>query len=116
MGALLGEDGKSYMFRRGDVHEVWFHELEENSFRAAAAAAHAIGKSGLEVWTTDRTPGVVAFLAAGLATLLLTPLVRRLAHRYDILDRLIQETTGLGTVQYDYDALGRRTSMDAPAM
>jgi len=29
---------------------------------------------------------VVAFLAAGLATLLLTPLVRRLAHRLDILD------------------------------
>jgi UDP-GlcNAc:undecaprenyl-phosphate GlcNAc-1-phosphate transferase len=30
---------------------------------------------------------VAAFLAAGLATLLLTPLVRRLAHRYNVLDR-----------------------------
>jgi UDP-GlcNAc:undecaprenyl-phosphate GlcNAc-1-phosphate transferase len=29
----------------------------------------------------------IAFLAAGAATLLLTPLVRRLAHRYDVMDR-----------------------------
>jgi hypothetical protein len=26
-GTLLGADGKSYMFRRGDVRDVWFHEL-----------------------------------------------------------------------------------------
>src|SRR5262245_30288366 len=42
--------------------EVWFHELDEERWWAASAAARALGKSGLEVWTTDRTPEVVAFL------------------------------------------------------
>jgi GNAT superfamily N-acetyltransferase len=37
--------------------------VDEERFRAASEAARAIGKSGLEVWTTDRTPEVVAFLA-----------------------------------------------------
>ncbi|MDP3089954.1 MAG: RHS repeat-associated core domain-containing protein [Nitrospira sp.] len=32
---------------------------------------------------------------------------------YDILDRLIQETTPQGTVAYQYDVLGRRTQMTA---
>ncbi|MBZ0160622.1 MAG: DUF6531 domain-containing protein [bacterium] len=30
---------------------------------------------------------------------------------YDPLDRLVSETTGLGTLAYDYDPLGRRTEM-----
>ena len=42
--------------------EVWFHEIDDASFRAASTAAYAIGKTGLEAWTTDRTPDVVAFL------------------------------------------------------
>jgi hypothetical protein len=29
VGALLGEDGKRYTFRRSDVREVWFHDLTE---------------------------------------------------------------------------------------
>jgi RHS repeat-associated protein len=33
---------------------------------------------------------------------------------YDLLDRLTSQTTALGTVSYHYDALGRRTRMDAP--
>ena len=33
---------------------------------------------------------------------------------YDTLDRLIAQSTGLGTIAYQYDALGRRTRMDAP--
>ncbi len=33
---------------------------------------------------------------------------------YDTLDRLIAQSTGLGTISYQYDALGRRTRMDAP--
>jgi len=41
--------------------EVWFHEVDEASWGAASAAARALGKTGLEVWTTDRTPGVAAF-------------------------------------------------------
>src|SRR5256885_9967426 len=44
--------------------EVWFHEIDEARWREASAAAAAIGKPGLEVWTTDRTPEVVAFLEA----------------------------------------------------
>jgi mycothiol synthase len=42
--------------------EVWFHQIDEERFRAASAAARALGKTGLEVWTTDGTPEVVAFL------------------------------------------------------
>jgi GNAT superfamily N-acetyltransferase len=42
--------------------EVWFHDIDEERWRAASAAARALGKNGLEAWTTDRTPEVVAFL------------------------------------------------------
>jgi GNAT superfamily N-acetyltransferase len=42
--------------------EVWFHEINEERWRGASARASELGKSGLEVWTTDRTPEVVAFL------------------------------------------------------
>jgi len=44
--------------------EVWFHEVDETRWREASTAAHALGKTGLEVWTTDRTLDVVAFLDA----------------------------------------------------
>jgi GNAT superfamily N-acetyltransferase len=43
--------------------EVWFRKIDDDSFRAASAAARAIGKTGLEAWTTDETPSVVDFLA-----------------------------------------------------
>ena len=33
---------------------------------------------------------------------------------YDVLDRLTAQATGLGTITYQYDALNRRTRMDAP--
>jgi GNAT superfamily N-acetyltransferase len=42
--------------------EVWFHEVDDERWREASAAARAIGKAGLEVWTTDKTPDVVSFL------------------------------------------------------
>jgi GNAT superfamily N-acetyltransferase len=42
--------------------EVWLREPDEDAWRAASAAARAIGKDGLEVWTTDETPAVVTFL------------------------------------------------------
>lgn len=42
--------------------EVWFHEVDEGSWRAASARARALGKTGLEAWTTDGTPAVVEFL------------------------------------------------------
>ena len=31
MGTLLGEDRKSYTFRRTDVRAVWFHDLTEGA-------------------------------------------------------------------------------------
>lgn len=42
--------------------EVWFHDVDEARWREACVQAQALGKTGLEVWTTDRTPEVVAFL------------------------------------------------------
>ncbi|MGH7274363.1 MAG: RHS repeat-associated core domain-containing protein, partial [Nitrospiria bacterium] len=36
---------------------------------------------------------------------------RPIQFEYDVLDRLVGETTALGTVTYQYDALGRRTQM-----
>jgi GNAT superfamily N-acetyltransferase len=44
--------------------EVWFHEVDEARFVEASAAARSLGKTGLEVWTTDRTPDVVTFFRA----------------------------------------------------
>ena len=31
VGTLLGEDSKSYTFRRTDVRAVWFHDLTEGA-------------------------------------------------------------------------------------
>lgn len=42
--------------------EVWLHEPDETLWREASAAARAMGKEGLEVWTTDATPAVASFL------------------------------------------------------
>src|SRR6478672_7061584 len=44
--------------------EVWLRKPDDEAWRAASAAARAIGKDGLEVWTTDETPEVVSFLEA----------------------------------------------------
>jgi mycothiol synthase len=42
--------------------EVWLHEVDEARLRDASSRARALGKTGLEVWTTTRTPAVPAFL------------------------------------------------------
>jgi GNAT superfamily N-acetyltransferase len=42
--------------------EVWLHAVDDDVWRNASEAARGIGKDGLEVWTTDATPDVVAFL------------------------------------------------------
>jgi mycothiol synthase len=44
--------------------EVWFHEIDEERWAQASARARGLGKTGLEVWTTTRTPEVAAFLEA----------------------------------------------------
>ena len=42
--------------------EVWFHELDDTGWREASTAARTLGKTGLEAWTTTRTPEVATFL------------------------------------------------------
>ena len=42
--------------------EVWLHAIDERTWRDASAAARAIAKTGLEVWTTTKTPAVAGFL------------------------------------------------------
>lgn len=42
--------------------EVWLHAPDDADWRAASAAARALGKSGLEAWTTTRTPDVAPWL------------------------------------------------------
>jgi GNAT superfamily N-acetyltransferase len=42
--------------------EVWLREADEGAWHEASTAARALGKDGLEVWTTDQTPEVVSFL------------------------------------------------------
>jgi len=42
--------------------EIWFHELDDSRLREASAKARELGKTGLEVWTTTRTPAVAVFL------------------------------------------------------
>jgi len=42
--------------------EVWLHAVDEGAWQAASEAARVLGKDGLEVWTTTRTPEVVPWL------------------------------------------------------
>jgi GNAT superfamily N-acetyltransferase len=42
--------------------EVWLHEIDDEVWRAACARARELGKTGLDVWTTDRSPTVVEYL------------------------------------------------------
>ena len=42
--------------------EVWLRTADEAAWREASRLARGLGKDGLEVWTTDETPEVVAFL------------------------------------------------------
>jgi GNAT superfamily N-acetyltransferase len=42
--------------------EVWLHAVDDDAWRAASDAARAIDKTGLEVWTTTRTPDVARWL------------------------------------------------------
>lgn len=43
--------------------EVWFHDVDEERWHEVSERAAQLGKTGLEVWTTDRTPHVAAFFA-----------------------------------------------------
>jgi GNAT superfamily N-acetyltransferase len=41
--------------------EVWFRTADEETWHDASRKARALGKTGLEVWTTEEHPDVVAF-------------------------------------------------------
>ena len=45
VGTLLGEDRKSYTFRRTDVRAVWFHDLTEGA-TVASSLARPFGDPG----------------------------------------------------------------------
>ena len=42
--------------------EVTLHAVDDKRWHDASAAARALGKTALEVWTTTRTPEVADFL------------------------------------------------------
>lgn len=44
--------------------EVWLRVADDDAWRRASEAARELGLTSLEVWTTDETPEVAAFLAA----------------------------------------------------
>jgi GNAT superfamily N-acetyltransferase len=49
-------------FEHLPLAEVWLREPAERLWREASAAARRLGKTQLEVWTTDETPEVAGFL------------------------------------------------------
>ena len=46
VGTLLGEDRKSYTFRRTDVRAVWFHDLTEGATVALESPKNPFGDPG----------------------------------------------------------------------
>jgi mycothiol synthase len=42
--------------------EVWFHAVDDEAWREASRRARVLRKTGLEAWTTEATPEVIAFL------------------------------------------------------
>lgn len=44
--------------------QVWFHAIDDEAWGAASRRARELGKTGLEAWTTEATPEVVAYLEA----------------------------------------------------
>jgi mycothiol synthase len=42
--------------------EVWFHAIDEDAYAEASSRARSLAKTGLEAWTTTRTPGVAVWL------------------------------------------------------
>jgi hypothetical protein len=44
--------------------EVWFRTADEEAWQEASREARALAKTGLEIWTTEEHPDVVAFFGA----------------------------------------------------
>jgi len=63
VGTLLGEDRKSYTFRRPDVRAVWFHDLTEGA-TVASSLARPFGDPGSpsQRFRLIPTPGALVLL------------------------------------------------------
>lgn len=82
--------------------EVWFHAIDDALFREASEQARALGKPGLEAWTTTKTPEVAPFLAArGFAE-----------HRRYIISELdVASAPDLGPPAFDLVTVGDRPDL-----
>lgn len=82
--------------------EVWFHEVDDARWREASAKAHELGKPGLEVWTTDRTPEVADFfLERGYEQV----------RRYVISELVVADAPDLGPSAFEVVTLGERPEL-----
>jgi hypothetical protein len=63
VGTLLGEDRKSYTFRRTDVRAVWFHDLTERA-TVASSLARPFGDPGFaqSALPFDPEPGALVLV------------------------------------------------------
>jgi GNAT superfamily N-acetyltransferase len=83
--------------------EVWLHAVDEEAWGAASDAARALGKSGLEVWTTTRTPDVAAWLAGkGYEEV----------RRYVISELVVAGAPDLGPPAYDVVTFAERPDLE----
>lgn len=83
--------------------EAWFDAADETALVRASAAARALGKSGLEAWTTTRTPEVVPFLEGrGFAEV----------RRYVISELDVASSTDPGAPRLEVVALSERPGLE----
>lgn len=82
--------------------EVWFHAIDEAAWREASEAARALGKTGLEAWTTSRTPAVARFLEQrGYGE----------ARRYVVSELDVASAPDLGPPRYEVVTLAQRPEL-----
>ena len=82
--------------------EVWFHEVDDERWREASARARELGKPGLEVWTTDRTPEVADFFVdRGYEEV----------RRYVISELEVAAAPDLGPAAFEVTTLGERPEL-----
>jgi GNAT superfamily N-acetyltransferase len=83
--------------------EVWLHAVDEEAWGAASDAARALGKSGLEVWTTTRTADVATWLAGkGYEEV----------RRYVISELVVADAPDLGPPAYDVVTFAERPDLE----
>ena len=83
--------------------EVWLHAVEWEAWAAASHAARALGKSGLEVWTTTRTAEVAAWLERkGFEEV----------RRYVISELAVADAPDLGPPAYDVVTFAERPDLE----